>query len=94
MSPSRSSANKPFDKLSELFRAIRSRPVTGYRTVYSRVSDYFSNNKMRIALSFHPLLIGGNPMTTTSYYCLIAHLERLHGVHYTMGRHGFNSRDR
>ncbi len=82
-------ADKPFDKLSKLFRAVPDLVrLRGYRTVYSRVSDYFSNDKMRIAFSFHPLLIGGNPMTTTAYYCLIAHLERLHGVHYTMGGMG------
>ncbi|MFN7000135.1 MAG: phytoene desaturase family protein, partial [Elioraea tepidiphila] len=35
-----------------------------------------------------PLLIGGNPLTTTAYYCLIAHLERKHRVHYAMGGMG------
>ena len=49
---------------------------------------YFSNEKLRIAFSFHPLLIGGNPFSTTAYYCLISHLERLHGVHYAMGGTG------
>jgi phytoene desaturase len=34
------------------------------------------------------LLIGGNPFTTTAYYCLIAHLERTYGVHYAMGGTG------
>jgi phytoene desaturase len=43
---------------------------------------------MRVAFSFHPLLIGGNPLNTTAYYCLIAHLEKLHGVHYAMGGTG------
>jgi len=60
----------------------------GYRTVYGKVSDYFTNDKLRVAFSFHPLLIGGNPLTTTAYYCLIAHLERMHGVHYAMGGMG------
>jgi phytoene desaturase len=82
-------ADVPFDKLSTLLRAapdlIR---LQGYRTVYSKVSDYFTNPKLRVAFSYHPLLIGGNPLTTTAYYCLIAHLERLHGVHYAMGGTG------
>lgn len=60
----------------------------GYRTVYGKVSQYFRNEKLRIAFSFHPLLIGGNPFTTTAYYCLIAHLERTYGVHYAMGGTG------
>ena len=48
----------------------------------------FRNDKLRTVFSFHPLLIGGNPLTTTSYYCLIAHLERSFGVHYAMGGMG------
>ncbi|MEL7029712.1 MAG: phytoene desaturase family protein, partial [Pseudomonadota bacterium] len=60
----------------------------GMQTVYQKVSRYFTNEKMRIAFSFHPLLIGGNPLTTTAYYCLIGHLERAFGVHYVMGGTG------
>jgi phytoene desaturase len=82
-------ADQPFHDFGALLRAapdlIRLR---GFRTVHGRVSDFFTNDKLRIAFSFHPLLIGGNPMTTTAYYCLIAHLERLHGVHYAMGGMG------
>jgi phytoene desaturase len=82
-------ADKPFHTLSSLVKAapdlIR---LQGYRTVYSRVSDFFRDDRMRVAFSFHPLLIGGNPMATTAYYCLIAHLERLHGVHYAKGGMG------
>jgi len=60
----------------------------GYRSVYSKVSQYFRNEKLRIAFSFHPLLIGGNPFSTTAYFCLIAHLERSFGVHYALGGTG------
>lgn len=82
-------ADRPFHQIGTLLRAapdmIR---LQGYRTVFGKVGDYFSSEKLRIAFSFHPLLIGGNPMTTTAYYCLIAHLERTHGVHYAMGGMG------
>jgi phytoene desaturase len=82
-------ADRPFHRIGTLLRAapdmIR---LQGYRTVFGKVGDYFKNPKLRIAFSFHPLLIGGNPMTTTAYYCLIAHLERMHGVHYAMGGMG------
>ncbi|WP_439595553.1 phytoene desaturase [Falsiroseomonas sp.] len=82
-------ADQPFHQLSALLRAVPDMlRLQGYRTVYSKVSDYFTNDKLRIAFSFHPLLIGGNPLSTTAYYCLIAHLERLHGVHYAMGGMG------
>jgi phytoene desaturase len=82
-------ADQPFHSLGRLLRAVPDMiRLQGYRTVFGKVGDYFSNPKLRIAFSFHPLLIGGNPMTTTAYYCLIAHLERLHGVHYAMGGMG------
>jgi phytoene desaturase len=60
----------------------------GARSVYAKVSDYFSNEKLRIAFSFHPLFIGGDPFEATSYYCLISHLERIWGVHYAIGGTG------
>jgi len=82
-------ADQPFHRIKTL---LRSAPdmlrLGGHRTVYAKVSQYFRNEKLRIAFSFHPLLIGGNPFTTTAYYCLVGHLERLHGVHYAMGGTG------
>lgn len=82
-------ADKPFHDFMAVIRSaadlIR---LKGYRSVYGLVGDYFTNEKLKIAFSFHPLLIGGNPLTTTAYYCLIAHLERLHLVHFAMGGTG------
>ncbi|MEN9755614.1 MAG: hypothetical protein RLZ07_1996 [Pseudomonadota bacterium] len=82
-------ADKPFH---DFMSVIRSAPdlirLKGYRSVYGLVGDYFTNDKLKVAFSFHPLLIGGNPLTTTAYYCLIAHLERLHLVHFAMGGTG------
>lgn len=59
-----------------------------YRTVYGEVAKHIKNEKLRQVLSFHPLLIGGNPFSVTSIYCLIAHLERRWGVHFAMGGTG------
>jgi phytoene desaturase len=82
-------ADQPFDKLGTLVRSVPDLlRLGGHRSVYSKVSQYFKNDKLRLAFSFHPLLIGGNPFTTTSYYCLIAHLERSFGVHYAIGGTG------
>ncbi|MGG5811521.1 phytoene desaturase [Falsiroseomonas sp. CW058] len=82
-------ADRPFHRLSTLLAAAPAMlRLGGWRTVHAKVGDYFKDPKLRIAFSFHPLLIGGNPLTTTAYYCLIAHLERLHGVHYAMGGMG------
>ena len=41
--------------------------------------------RLRMALSFHPLFIGGDPMHVTSMYALVSHLEKEYGVHYAMG---------
>jgi len=82
-------ADKPFHRIGTLLAAAPAMiRLQGYRTVFGKVGDYFRDPKLRIAFSFHPLLIGGNPLTTTAYYCLIAHLERIHGVHYAMGGMG------
>jgi phytoene desaturase len=54
-------------------------------TVYGKIDQFFRNDKIKKALSFHPLLIGGNPLTTTSIYRLIHYLEREWGVHYVKG---------
>ena len=81
--------DQPFHKLGTLLKSVPDLVrLQGYRTVYRKVSDYFRHPKLRVAFSFHPLLIGGNPLTTTAYYCLIAHLERTHRVHYAMGGMG------
>ena len=50
--------------------------------------SYVRDPRLRVVLSFHPLLVGGNPFTATSIYCLIAFLERRWGVHFAMGGTG------
>ncbi|MEM0908675.1 MAG: phytoene desaturase [Pseudomonadota bacterium] len=82
-------ADKPFHSLIFTARMLVGLvKLQGYRTVFAKVSDYFTDPKLKIVFSFHPLLIGGNPFTTTAYYCLIAHLERTFGVHYAVGGTG------
>ena len=56
-----------------------------WRSVYSIVSRYIRNEKLREALSFHTLLVGGNPMTTSAIYALIHKLEKDGGVWWTRG---------
>jgi len=56
-----------------------------WRSVYSIVSSFVKNPKLREALSFHTLLVGGNPMTTSSIYTLIHKLEKEGGVWFAMG---------
>ena len=56
-----------------------------WRSVYSIVSSYVKDERLRQALSFHTLLVGGNPMTTSSIYALIHKLERDGGVWFATG---------
>ena len=56
-----------------------------WRSVYSIVSSYVKSEKLREALSFHTLLVGGNPMTTSAIYALIHKLERDGGVWFARG---------
>lgn len=56
-----------------------------WRSVYSIVSGFVKNEKLREALSFHTLLVGGNPMTTSAIYALIHKLEKDGGVWFAMG---------
>lgn len=55
------------------------------RSVYALVSKYIGDDRLRMALSFHPLFIGGNPMRASGVLSLISYLEREYGVHYAMG---------
>ena len=56
-----------------------------WRSVYSMVSSYVKSEKLREALSFHTLLVGGNPMTTSAMYALIHKLEKDGGVWWAKG---------
>ena len=82
-------ADVPFD---EPFFMMKQLPalvnLKSYKSVYSLVSSYINNEKLRRMFSMHPLLVGGNPFTTTSIYGLILYLEKKWGIHYSMGGTG------
>ncbi|MEM8696317.1 MAG: phytoene desaturase [Pseudomonadota bacterium] len=56
-----------------------------WRSVYSMVASFVENEKLREALSFHTLLVGGSPMKTSSIYALIHKLEKDGGVWFAKG---------
>ena len=79
----------PFTKTFFMMKQIPSLlKLKSYKSVYSLVSSYVKNEKLRRILSMHPLLVGGNPFTTTSIYGLILYLEKKWGIHYSMGGTG------
>ena len=55
------------------------------QSVYTRAAKRVKDERLRMALSFHPLFIGGDPFRVTSMYALVSHLETEFGVHYAMG---------
>ncbi|MEO1143473.1 MAG: phytoene desaturase family protein, partial [Pseudomonadota bacterium] len=68
---------KPFSNFTDMLKflpALISHRAD--RSVYAHVSKHIKNERLRIALSFHPLFVGGNPFRVTSIYSLIAYLER------------------
>jgi phytoene desaturase len=62
--------------------------LQAYRSVYSIVAKYIRDPHLRQLFSFHSLLVGGNPFTTTSIYTLIHCLERKWGVFFPKGGTG------
>ena len=55
------------------------------RSVYRAVAGFIRDERVRQALSFHTLLVGGNPFETSAIYTLIHHLERRWGVYFPRG---------
>jgi phytoene desaturase len=79
-------ADQPFHRTRDMLRVIPEMIRLGsYRTVYGMVSRYIRDERLRQALTFEPLLVGGNPFSTTSIYLLIHWLERKWGVHFARG---------
>jgi phytoene desaturase len=59
-----------------------------WRSVYATVAGFIKHPKLREAFSFHSLLIGGNPFSSSSIYTLIHYLERKWGVFFPRGGTG------
>ncbi|MEO5586215.1 MAG: phytoene desaturase [Novosphingobium sp.] len=76
----------PFLDFASMIKAAPSLArYQAWRSVYSMVSSYVKSEKLREALSFHTLLVGGNPMTTSAIYALIHKLEKDGGVWWAKG---------
>ena len=79
----------PFGSWKDMARVLPDlMRLQSYRTVHGLVAKHVRDPRLRAVLSFHPLLVGGNPFDTTSVYCLISFLERHWGVHFAMGGTG------
>ena len=82
-------ADMPFSRVTDMLRIAPAMVrLESWRSVWGLVSRHIRDDRLRQILSFHPLLVGGNPFSTTSIYTLIAFLERKWGVHYPIGGTG------
>ncbi|WP_072778443.1 phytoene desaturase [Marivita hallyeonensis] len=73
-------------RLMDLIRVLpRFAMLRADRSVYAHAAKRVKDERLRMALSFHPLFIGGDPFNVTSMYILVSHLEKEFGVHYAMG---------
>jgi len=82
-------AATPFVRFSDMVRvAPHLARLRADRPVYATVSRFVRDEHLRQALSFHTLLVGGNPFDTSSIYTLIHYLEKEWGVWFPRGGTG------
>jgi phytoene desaturase len=79
----------PFLRFSDMVRvAPKLIKLRADRSVYNTVARFVRDEHVRQALSFHSLLVGGNPFETSAIYTLIHYLERKWGVFFPRGGTG------
>lgn len=82
-------AAAPFLRFSDMVKVAPSLiRLRADRSVYRTVARFIEDDKTRQALSFHSLLVGGNPFDTSAIYTLIHYLERKWGVFFPRGGTG------
>ncbi len=80
---------RPMHKLWDLIKVLpKFAWLRADRSTYGHAALRMKDERLRMALSFHPLFIGGDPFNVTSMYSLVAWLEKTFGVHYAMGGAG------
>ena len=82
-------AAEPFLRFSDMVKvAPKLMRLRADRSVYKTVARFVKDEHVRQALSFHSLLVGGNPFETSAIYTLIHYLERKWGVFFPKGGTG------
>jgi phytoene desaturase len=82
-------ADKPFLHINDMLKVapdlVR---MQSYKSVYGYTAQFVQNEFLRQVLSFHPLLVGGNPFDAPSIYAMINYLMDHWGVWYAIGGTG------
>ncbi len=77
---------RPMHRFADLLNALPDFVrLRADRSIAAHVARRVRDPRLRMALSFHPLFIGGDPFRVTSMYALVSHLEASFGVHYAIG---------
>ena len=81
--------DKPFTTIADMMRVVPELVrLRADRSVARLAERFFQDDRLRQVFSFHPLLIGGNPLESSSIYALIHVLEKRWGVWFAMGGTG------
>ena len=79
-------AHQPFLRRADFVKILPELVrLNAARSVYGCVASYISDPHLRMVFSFHPLFLGGNPFKASAIYAIIPYLERLGGVHFSLG---------
>lgn len=81
--------DQPFHRFGSMLKVVPDLvKLQSHKSVATYVNQFIRDERLRQVFSFHPLLIGGNPFSSTSIYALIHHLEKKWGVWFAMGGTG------
>ncbi len=81
--------DKPFPNYASMLKVLPDLVrLRADRSVAAYASQFVTDERLRQVFSFHPLLVGGNPFSSSSIYALIHTLEREWGVWFAMGGTG------
>jgi phytoene desaturase len=81
--------DQPFTTVTDMLRVLPELVrLRADRSVADLARRHFRDDRLRQVFSFHPLLIGGNPLQSSSIYALIHVLEKRWGVWFAMGGTG------
>lgn len=81
--------DRPFQSPMDMVRIAPDLVRLGcLQSVYTLVSHYIRDERLRQVFTFQPLLVGGNPFRVSAIYTLIHWIERTWGVHHVVGGTG------
>ncbi|MDD3799042.1 MAG: phytoene desaturase [Novosphingobium sp.] len=79
-------SNAPFPSFASMIKALPALTRhQAWRSIHAMASKYVKSEKLREALSFQTLLLGGNPMTASALYSLVHTMEQDGGVWWARG---------